>query len=145
MSTQSKGQDTAPASTQQAHQNHKSHELLTCSIKAPLYSYAHLEVARDEPGTTSTDALQFHSFCTSALTQFLGATGAAISMDILKVQGNECWLRVPRQDLGAFAAALTAWPGTRDAGAHTILRIRQCSDWLGAMVGGDGQDKLWTS
>ncbi|KAH6658783.1 hypothetical protein EV126DRAFT_447546 [Verticillium dahliae] len=97
--TSCQGPDTAPASTQQAHQNHKSHELLTCSIKAPLYSYAHLE----------------------------------------------CWLRVPRQDLGAFAAALTAWPGTRDAGAHTILRIRQCSDWLGAMVGGDGQDKLWTS
>lgn len=153
MSTQLKGQDGAPPSTQEAKKtNPKSHELLSCTLKAPAFSYAHLEVFREGDdrrasgsSASTTDMLQFRSYCTSALTQFLGVTGAAIPLDILKVQGNECWLRVPRPDLGAFAAAVTAWPGTRDQGSHLVLRVRQCSDWLGSMVGRDGQDQLWNS
>lgn len=124
----------------------KSHELLTCTIKTPSFSYIHLELLTDPPGAgVELDNLQVKSYCTAALSQFLGITGTAISLDILKVQGSACWIRVPRDDLGPFAAALTAWKGTSDGGVKRLLRIKQCSDWLGMMAGSDGQDQLWNN
>lgn len=124
----------------------KSHELLTCTIKSPSFSYIHLELLTDPPGEgVELDNLQVKSYCTAALTQFLGITGSAISLDILKVEESACWIRVPRDDLGPFAAALTAWKGTSDGGVKRLLRIKQCSDWLGMMAGSDGQDQLWNN
>lgn len=121
----------------------KSHEILTCTIKAPSFSFAHLEAVSDGSNPIELDDLQVKSFCTAALRQFLGITGAAISVDIMKVEKNECWVRVPRSDLGPFTAAVTAWRGTVDSGSQTILRIKQCSDWLGTIIGSDDQDRLW--
>lgn len=124
----------------------KSHDILTCTIKTTPFSYAHLELITDRPEeAVELDNLQVKSYCTIALRQFLGLTGAAIPLDILKTNGSECWLRVPRQDLGSFAAAITAWKGTSDGGVQYVLRMKQCSDWLGVMVGSDGQDRLWNS
>lgn len=91
------------------------------------------------------DMLQVKSYCTSALRQFLGLTGVAIPLDILKVDGTHCWVRVPRQDLAPFTAAITAWNGTDEDGTQCLLRVKQASDWLGTMVGTDGQDRLWNS
>ncbi|KAI1138760.1 hypothetical protein F5Y05DRAFT_350123 [Hypoxylon sp. FL0543] len=122
----------------------KSHELVTATIKAPRFSYAHLEVVTNSVDPVELDALQVRSYCTSALKQFLGATGVGIPLDVLKVEGRECWLRMPRDDLGAFSAAITAWQGLYQDSVHYSLRIRGCSDWLGALVGRDGEDLLWT-
>lgn len=123
----------------------KSHEILTCTIKAPPFSYAHLELISDSTEIVELDNLQVKSYCTAALKQFLGITGAAISLDILKVQKNHCWIRVPRPDLGSFAAAITAWRGTTEGETQYVFQVKQCSDWLGAMIGSDGQDRLWNS
>ncbi|KAI0884452.1 uncharacterized protein GGS22DRAFT_23349 [Annulohypoxylon maeteangense] len=122
----------------------KAHELVTATIKAPRHSYAHLELFSDSPDTGDLDILQVRSYCTSALKQFLGATGIGIPLDILKVEGKDCWLRVPRDDLGAFSAAITAWQGSYQDGIHSSFRIRGCSDWLGALVGSAGNDKIWS-
>jgi ribonuclease P/MRP protein subunit POP8 len=123
----------------------KSYELAKSVIKAPPYSYAHLELFNAVPANTAElDALQVRSFCTAALKQFLGVTGMAIPLDILKVEGQGCWLRLPRDDLGAFTASITAWQGTTQDGVHSILRIRGCSDWLGALVGQQDEQRLWT-
>ncbi|KAI0457922.1 hypothetical protein F5B21DRAFT_56656 [Xylaria acuta] len=123
----------------------KSYELAKSVIKAPPYSYAHLELFNAKSAKTEElDALQVKSYCTAALKQFLGATGMAIPLDILKVEGQSCWLRLPRDDLGAFAAAITAWQGTKQDGVPSTLRIRGCSDWLGALVGQQDEQKLWT-
>lgn len=125
----------------------KSYDLLTCTIRSPQFSYVHLELVTADPSTTqdnSLDELQLKSYCASACRQFLGLTGAAIPIDILKVEGVEGWIRLPRQDLGSFSAALTAWKGTTDEkGEGVILRVMQCSDWLGMMVGTQHQAKLW--
>ncbi|OPB39990.1 hypothetical protein A0O28_0000690 [Trichoderma guizhouense] len=124
----------------------KSQELLTCIIKSPPFSYVHLELRTNPPNAAvELDNLQVKSYCTAALRQFLGLTGTAIPLDVLKVEGSDCWIRVPREDLGSFAAALTAWKGTSDGGIESLLRIKQCSDWLGAMVGSHGQDRLWNN
>lgn len=122
-----------------------SHELLTCTVKAPPFSYAHLVLSTDAATPVELDILQVRAYCTAALRQFLGLTGLAISVDILKVDGVECWVRVPRPHLGSFAAAITAWPGSSEGGAHCVLRVKQCADWLGMMVGADGQDLVWNS
>ncbi|KAI8961567.1 hypothetical protein F5Y11DRAFT_325774 [Daldinia sp. FL1419] len=137
--------DASTVGTQSATKVKKSHELATITIRSSRYSYAHLELfsASADPGVL--DALQVRSKCTSALKQFLGTTGLGIPLDILKVDGKDCWLRMPRDDLGAFSAAITAWQGSYHDGVHSSLRIRGCSDWLGALVGRDGEDELWTS
>lgn len=123
----------------------KSHEILTCTVKAPPFSYAHLQLITDGSEEVELDNLQIKSYCTAALRQFLGIAGTAIPMDILKVHGSHCWVRVPRPDLGSFAAAITAWRGTTEGSVQSIFQIRSCSDWLGSMVGSDGQDKIWNS
>ncbi|KAI1131937.1 hypothetical protein F5Y10DRAFT_232284 [Nemania abortiva] len=138
--------DTSVATIGSAPKVNKSYELAKSVIKAPPYSYAHLEILNAEPSSKGgdLDALQVKSYCTAALKQFLGATGMAIHLDILKVEGQSCWLRVPRDDLGAFAAAITAWQGTTQDGIHSVFRIRGCSDWLGALVGQQDEWRLWT-
>lgn len=116
----------------------KSREIYSTAIKNPTYAYAHLELI-----TTNNlilDDLQIRSYLTSALKQFLGTTGSGMPIDILKVQGKESWVRVPRQDLGAFAAALTAWSGS---GSSAGFIIRAAGDWLGALVGRHDQRRLW--
>ncbi|KAI1745821.1 hypothetical protein F4680DRAFT_442096 [Xylaria scruposa] len=125
----------------------KSYELAKSVIKAPPYSYAHLELfnaAEPAAKMEELDALQAKSYCTAALKQFLGVTGMAIPLDVLKVEGQSCWLRLPRDDLGAFAAAITAWQGTNQDGISSTFRLRGCSDWLGALVGQRDEQKLWT-
>ncbi|EXF75256.1 hypothetical protein CFIO01_07579 [Colletotrichum fioriniae PJ7] len=147
MTTENSSAGEAPASTPRA-TGQKSHELLTCTIKAPTFSYTHLELISESPATQKAlelDNIQVRSYCNAALAQFLGATGSAIPIDILKVEGAQCWLRVPRQDLSPFAAAITAWAGVSDQGIRQVLRVKQCSDYLGAIVGTEGQDKLWSS
>jgi ribonuclease P/MRP protein subunit POP8 len=138
---------SAPAPTQSHAKVTTSHQLFTCTIKAPQFSYAHLEVLTDGNVETPADLdnLQVLFLCRAALQRFLGTTGLAIPIDILKIKGNHCWLRVPRPDLGAFAAAITAYSGRVEDGTHHVIRLRQCSDWLGAMVGSDGQAELWAS
>ncbi|GKT49314.1 uncharacterized protein ColSpa_09495 [Colletotrichum spaethianum] len=148
MTTQNSSTGETPTGTPRG-TGQKSHELLTCTIKTPLFSYAQLELVTDSPQASDAaaglDNLQVRSYCNAALRQFLGATGSAIPIDILKVDGNQCWLRVPRPDLSPFAAAITAWAGVSEQGSRRVLRVKQCSDYLGAMVGADGQDKLWSS
>ncbi|KAI0913310.1 hypothetical protein F4823DRAFT_61821 [Ustulina deusta] len=135
----------ADASIASTRKMNKSHELVCSVIKAPSYSYAHLELFNAESSRAGElDALQVKSYCTAALKQFLGVTGMAIPLDILKVEGQSCWLRLPRDNLGAFAAAITAWQGTTQDGVHSTLRIIGCSDWLGALVGQQDEQKLWT-
>ncbi|KAI1375219.1 hypothetical protein F4677DRAFT_446726 [Hypoxylon crocopeplum] len=136
--------DTSMTSTLDVTKVKKAHELVAATIRAPRYSYAHLQLLSDSTNPGELDALQVRSYCTSALKQFLGTTGVGIPLDILKVDRKDFWLRLPRDDLGAFSAAITAWQGSFQDGIHSSLRIIGCSDWLGALVGRDGEDKLWT-
>ncbi|RYP12638.1 hypothetical protein DL767_011173 [Monosporascus sp. MG133] len=149
------GTDTSPGVTAAPpKKSQKYHELATSTISAPPWAYAHLELVSSSTIITTSggtgaggeelDALQARSYCAAALKQFLGVRGTAIPLDVLKVEGAECWLRLPRDDLGAFAAAVTAWQGTTQSGCHSTLRIRGCSDWLGTLVGRQTQDRLWT-
>ncbi len=146
--------DTSNSSSSKKPRLDKAYDLLTCTIKQPEFAYAHMELVTDGGGTTegsnqasqmSLDELQVKSYCTAALRQFLGLTGAAIPFDILKAEGTECWVRMQSDDLGSFTAAITAWKGTTDNGVNCLLRVKQASNWLGTMLGRNGQDRIWNS
>lgn len=117
----------------------KSHDIYTTTIKTPPCAYAYLQIvtAKQE---VALDEITLRQYLTSALKQYLGLTGMGIAIDILKVSGLECWVRVPRQDLGAFSAALTTWTGS---GPVSGLRICAAGDWLGALVARHDQRKTW--
>ncbi|KAI9746534.1 MAG: hypothetical protein M1818_000247 [Claussenomyces sp. TS43310] len=122
----------------------KGHELSTRTIKAPAWSYACLELESDSLSKTTLDELVVRSYLTAALTQFLGLTGSAISVDILKVEEAECWIRVPRQDLSAVIAAVGGWIGGNNKDELFSWRVIGSGDWLGHLVGKKGIEKVWT-
>lgn len=124
----------------------KSHDLFNCTIRKPLHAYAHLELVSDASSLRADlDALQVRSYLSSALKQFLGLTGSGMPIDILKVEGKECWIRLSRQDLGPFAAAITAWTGASHNGVTSIIYLRASGDHLGSLIGRYDQHKIWDS
>lgn len=52
---------------------------------------------------------------TPPLQSYLGLTGAAIPIDILKSEGRDVWIRVERQDAKGLQAGLSGWVGSADA------------------------------
>ncbi|RJE20017.1 hypothetical protein PHISCL_07646 [Aspergillus sclerotialis] len=98
--------------------------------------------------TTALDDLTARTFLTSALSQFLGLTGTAIPIDILKISEgqpqnqNTVWIRVPREDASAVVAALSSWVGGSKAsgGGNAAWRICAKGNFLGALVAGSGAD-----
>jgi ribonuclease P/MRP protein subunit POP8 len=149
---------TQPESSlsQRNNKSKKTYTLATATLRHPPFAYAHLSVATPtlspsatHSADTNLDALQVRSYLTAALRQFLGDTGAAIPIDILLVQGQSVWVRVPREDLAAFAAGVTAFSGLPSssgaAGRTMLLQLRACGDWLGSLIGREEQGELWRS
>lgn len=110
--------------------------------KAP-YSYFRISLrslsATPQP-PDELDEVSTRTYLTLALQQYLGLTGTAISIDILKVEGRDAWIRVPSEDEIAVAASLSQWTGTKDI----AWRIEQRGAWLGGLAGNKDVRKLWT-
>jgi ribonuclease P/MRP protein subunit POP8 len=106
------------------------------------------------PADGDLDPLTVSSLIQPPLQTFLGLTGSAIAIDILKTQGREVWIRIAREDARAVRASLSAWVGSCDgdlvpgaeAGSSSsgrlkvAWRVRGESEMLGSLIGGDGQD-----
>lgn len=114
----------------------------------------------DASSPQSLDALSARTYLSSALSQFLGLTGTAIPIDILKIENKaatsstdqktlasnyDCaWVRVPREDSAAVVAALSSWIGGsgsgNGSGANVAWRVCAKGNYLGALVSGSGGD-----
>jgi ribonuclease P/MRP protein subunit POP8 len=130
--------------TKRKHQKHlKGHEITTKTIKTPPFSYVHLQLISDSDGPKDLDSLTVRSHITAALTQFLGVTGSAISVDILKVEATECWIRVPREDLSPVVAAVGGWIGGNETEGKVGWRIKGSGNWLSVLVGERGKESIW--
>ncbi|CAI7676815.1 unnamed protein product [Penicillium pancosmium] len=129
----------------------------------PPWTYLKLQLI-PQPDSSSPqplDALSARTYLSSALSQFLGVTGTAIPVDILKVEnkattsktdqstsystiGNKydcAWVRVPREDSPAVVAALSSWIGGGSGnGANVAWRVCAKGNYLGALVSGSGAD-----
>ena len=62
-------------------------------------------------------------------------TGTAIPIDILKVEGRDVWVRVPREDGRAVVEAGSGW-----VNEAVTWRVKGKSEWLGGLVAGNGRD-----
>jgi len=121
----------------------KGHEITTKTIKASRFSYARLELTSDSTPQIDLDELTVRTHITSALTQFLGLTGSAISVDVLKVEGQVCWIRVPREDLSPVIAAVGGWTAGAEAEGKVGLKVSASGNWLSTLVGDLDAEKLW--
>jgi ribonuclease P/MRP protein subunit POP8 len=104
------------------------------TLRNPPYTYIHLSVTSNPTHQPKQplDAVTALTYLHSALQKFLGITGTAISVDILKVGGQDMWIRVPREDGSAVVAAVSQWASH---GKGVSLRVVGRSSWLGGIVG----------
>ena len=123
----------------------RGHSIATKTIKTPQFSYACLRLIS---GTVTSigaplDALTVRSYIGSALNQFLGLTGSASSIDILKVDKDECWIRVPREDLSSFLAAIGGWVGRSEVDGKVGWRVKASGNWLSVLVAQGEESHIW--
>lgn len=143
MANTSPASSIGAASKSKTAKESKSRELYSSTLSRPPFAYAQIEVVQNQSSPGVLDALQVRSYCDAALKQFLGATGAAMPLDLLKLDGSEFWVRLPREDMGLFAAALAAWSSVSRGGTATALRLKASGNWLGSLVGRSEQQALW--
>lgn len=120
----------------------------TFTLRNPPYSYLHLRSTTQTASNAThkqKEQLEFDeitvlSNLTSALNQYLGLTGSAIPIDILKVEGTEAWVRLPKDDEKALVAALSQWTGK----SGVTLRVLARGSWLGGLHSSVDDAKLWS-
>lgn len=110
----------------------------THTVRRLPYTYLHLTLlspsSLSSPTLASPDILTFRHHLTTAFSSYLGLSGRAIAIDILKTAEHDVWIRVARADGQAVLRALVAWRGEGVA-----WRIRGRGSWLGAVVGDGGK------
>ncbi|KAJ5317947.1 hypothetical protein PENANT_c004G00595 [Penicillium antarcticum] len=132
----------------------------------PPWTYLKLKLV-PQPGNTpqALDPLSARTYLSSALSQFLGLTGTAISVDILKIEHglastpksnatsttqaaktsrhDSLWIRVPREDAATVVAAVSSWIGggsNTTGSAGVAWRVCAKGNFLGALTAGSGAD-----
>jgi len=97
----------------------------TLTLRSPPWSYIHLQQIHHNQAAQQTplDPLTVHLHLSQALHTFLGLHGAAVPIDILKLdsesgsssdgerQSGGLWIRVPAQDRASVLAAVGGWVG----------------------------------
>lgn len=110
----------------------------TATLRKPQWTYFHLAAVSSSTDLPDLDILTFRQNLTTALNQFLGLTGAAIDVDILKFEIAEAWIRVPREDASAVHEAVSGWAGAKSAKGQYKWIVKGRDDWLVRLVSGDG-------
>ena len=120
---------------QPASKKRKSSAVLsTSTVRAVPFAYFHLTLVSPHNISDPLDDITVRTYLTSALNQFLGITGTAIPIDILKVDGRDVWIRAPAEDSKAVTEAVSGW-----IGSDVTWRICGSGSWLGGVVYGSGR------
>jgi len=116
------------------------------TIRKPDWHYLRLKMIFNPPYNPTTispsfppDLLTWRTHLSSALSQFLGISGTAISIDFLHTELDQVWIRIPREDAVRFTAAIGGWRQEvegRDVGFRPI----GASDFMMAVSCGNGRD-----
>lgn len=115
----------------------KKHILSQFTIRNPPWAYIHLEHLSSSENKNLLDEVTAQLHLTAALSQFLGLHGAAIPFDILKVEGQDVWIRLQTEDRQALVAAVGGWVNANGEG----WRVKGWSSWdCNAMGRESGQD-----
>jgi ribonuclease P/MRP protein subunit POP8 len=123
----------------------------TATLRSPRWTYFHLQLVTSSMSMTSTsatneaglDSLTVRRYLMAALSRFLGQMGAATPLDILKIEQQDVWIRVPRDDSTAVHESVSSWVGIQGGmgegnGSRWIVKGRD--DWLIRLTGGNGDD-----
>lgn len=121
----------------------KTNEITTRTIKSPYFAYINLELISRPVSSKSLDDLTIRRYLSAALSQFLGLMGSAISIDILKAEGQECWIRTARQDLSTVVASAGGWIGNDEEAGQVSWRVKAAGNWLGSLVRSHDEQRLW--
>jgi ribonuclease P/MRP protein subunit POP8 len=107
--------------------------IISNTIRFPQWTYFHLSFfsSTKEP---ELDAITARTHMDAAMTRFLGLTGSAIPIDILKLEGTDLWVRVPREHANAFHEGLSSWSNNS---SKYIVKGRD--DWLLKLVHGTAE------
>ena len=104
----------------------KKHILSQFAIRNPSWAYIHLQHLSSSSSTPPPlDAVTALLHITAALSQFLGLHGSATPFDILKVDGQEVWIRLAAEDRSALVAAMGGWISANGEG----WVVKGCSSW----------------
>jgi ribonuclease P/MRP protein subunit POP8 len=108
---------------------------VTFTLRSAPYTYLHLSVIDVVQAVSRAplDAVTARTYLTSALSQYLGLTGAAVPIDILKVTNPHIWIRVPKEDASAVVVAVGQWA---NAQLGVSLKVEARGEWLGGLVAG---------
>jgi ribonuclease P/MRP protein subunit POP8 len=122
----------------------------TATLRSPRWTYFHLQLFTSSMTTTASsadepalDALTVRRYLTAALSRFLGQMGAATPVDILKIDQQDVWVRVPRDDATAVHEAVSSWvsnQGGMGDGSGMKWIIKGRDEWLIRLAGDSGQD-----
>ena len=130
-------QSNSTTSKRKRKHQHKPHILNQITIRNPQWAYIHLQHLTSKSSPPDLDAVTAHLHLTTALSQFLGLHGAAIPFDILKLNEQDVWIRLPAEDHSALKAAVGGWVSAGGEG----WRVKGCSSWDASAIGRDaGQD-----
>jgi ribonuclease P/MRP protein subunit POP8 len=114
--------------------NNGGSTLITNTIRSSKWTYFHL--ALFSPGNEpELDAITARANMNAAMKRFLGLTGSAMPIDILKLDGVEVWVRVLREHANAFHEAMSSWTS---ASSKYVVKGRE--DWLIKLVHGSGSE-----
>ncbi|KAK3719721.1 hypothetical protein LTR37_004258 [Vermiconidia calcicola] len=119
----------------------KPHILSQFTIRDTPWAYVHLQHLNSSNAVVSDlDAVTAHLHLTAALSQFLGLHGAAIPFDILKIEGQDVWIRLPSEDRSALVAAVGGWV----SGSGQGWRVKGWSSWNADAMGRKSGQDLFT-
>ncbi|KAE9993574.1 hypothetical protein EG327_004333 [Venturia inaequalis] len=129
--------ETRPKKRQKPNGSARYH---TATLPPPRWTYFHLQLFTSSSSTSkptadeaALDAITVRRYLSAALSRFLGQTGAATPIDILKLDQQHVWIRVPSDDATAVHEAVSSWASSQgDMGDGTGLRwiIKGRDDWL---------------
>ena len=130
---------TASKSMKRKKRKPRTHVLSQFTIRSPPWAYVHLQHLTSSGAGSNLDAVTVHLHLTAALSKFLGLHGSAIPFDILKLEGQDVWVRLQSEDRSALVAAVGGWLNGNGEG----WRVKGWSSWDANAGGREGGQDLF--
>jgi hypothetical protein len=106
------------------------------TLRFAQWTYFHLRLFSLSANPVEHDILTAKQRISAALVRFLGVLGSSIQVDILHLDNNDLWVRVPRECGNAFHEAMSSW-----SEADTIKYVvKGRDDWLVKLLPNKAED-----
>lgn len=141
--TANRTQASAKSSSQPQKNATKNQILSEFTIRKPDWAYIqlqHLSTTTFGSSPPEVDGVTAQLHLTAALTSFLGLHGSAIPVDILRLEKQDVWVRVPADDRTAVMAAAGGWMSNSGDG----WRVKGWSNWKPSAPGRNAGQEMFS-